>query len=144
MEFDADRYEARVAGSKIFETTSANITFFNYAMEVIYQDLYTTWENHQYLVDNLSEAIIDKARRFPNETQEELREHIYNRETGIFDTHPCDSERIESAMREDSPGVFAVELPASSLFSNFTGSAKQTTQRHYRDDLGLCVTFSVA
>ena len=139
MEFDADRYEARVAGSKIFETTSVNITFFNYAMETLYQDLYTTWENHQYLVDNLSEAIIDKTRQFTNKTQEEIREHIYNSETGIFDTHPCDSERIESAMREDSPGVFVVELPASSLFSNFTSSAKQTTQRHYRDELGLCV-----
>jgi hypothetical protein len=59
--------------------------------------------------------------------------------TGIFDTHPSDGDRIRKARRAGEPGVFHLDYPATVLFSNFEIVAKQVTQVHYADDLGLRV-----
>ena len=137
MEFDADRYEARMIGSQAFAGTTTTITKLNVAMSALHQDLHSTWENHRYLVDNLAEAVVDKARNLPTEALEQIRDHVEGGETGIFDTHPCNRERIDNAERENSPGIFKVELPASMLFNRFAMWAKQATLKYYKDELGL-------
>lgn len=139
MEFDADRYEIRVAGSDEFEVSTTQIAMLAYAMETMYSDLYSTWEQHEYLVDNLAESVMDKCRRLPKDIKDEISLDIQNSETQIFDTHPSDKERIDSAQHEASPGVFTLNLPASCLFSDFNTLAKRTTLKHYRDDLELHV-----
>ncbi len=139
MEFDADRYEARIAGSEQFEPTSGQIQLLNASLNTLYDDLYETWQNNQYLVDNVAEANLEKLRRFPTEARQEILEYSLARETGFFDTHPCDHERIENAEREHAPGAYLVALPASSLFKDYNTLARKVTLRHYRTDLGIFV-----
>lgn len=57
--------------------------------------------------------------------------------TGLFDTHPCDADRIQRARQAAEPGLFQLEAPASILFANFEVLCKQVTQLHYEDDLSL-------
>jgi hypothetical protein len=55
----------------------------------------------------------------------------------LLDTHPSNGDRIRRARQAGDPGVFALEGPATALFSHFDIPARQVTLLHYQEDLGL-------
>ena len=69
----------------------------------------------------------------PEEVQDSVIHSIQESTTQWFDTHPADSDRITNALREETEGVFQVELPSSILFSDFESQAKATTWEFYRE-----------
>jgi len=75
--------------------------------------------------------------KLPPATRERLQDTLGLARTRLFDTHPSDGDRIRRARLADAPGVFNLDLPASSLFSHFDIVCKQVTHLHYADDLGL-------
>jgi Zn-dependent protease with chaperone function len=130
MEFDADRIEARVAGSDVFESIHRRLALLSVASQDARADLEAFYREGR-LGDNLPMLIMANARQMPKELRAHLDKTINESTTGLFDTHPADKDRIANARREDAPGIFHVELPASLLFSNFTAMAKGVTWDFY-------------
>jgi Zn-dependent protease with chaperone function len=135
MEFDADRYEARVAGSETFEATCRRLMLLNVGWQGAQSDL-SDFYHEGRLVDNLPRLILVNIDQFPPELRQKLDALISESKTGLFDDHPADSERIASAKAEQTPGVFQSELPATVLFQDFDACAKNVSWDLYCEVLG--------
>lgn len=135
MEFDADRYEARVAGSETFEATCRRLLLLNVGWQGAQSDL-SDFYHEGRLVDNLPRLILVNIEQFPAELRQKLDAIISESKTGLFDDHPADSERIASARAEQAPGVFHSDLPATVLFQDFDACAKNVSWDMYCEVLG--------
>lgn len=137
MEFDADRYEARLAGSDQFGNTAMQLKLLAVAYDEVFDDLYHTWQQHGQLVDNLPAAVADKQGGLSQDIHDQLEQQIQEGETGTYDSHPCDRERISSARQEQADGIFHLEAPATTLFRDFDTAAQRVTLHHYQETLEL-------
>lgn len=116
MEFDADRYEARLAGSDTFAKTYFRM------LELTVGIAHFSRAQH---MANLSSNPLRDAVSYCDDLPDELRSilrHGMSQENGQwFDSHPPASQRIENAMKEKTPGIFKSDLPAEVVFQNFDG-----------------------
>lgn len=135
MEFDADRYEARVAGSKSFEQTCEAITNFGVAAQAAFSDVQNSWQERR-LPDDLPALIGNRERDMPHDIRTSIHKARLDRKTGLFDTHPADRDRIASARAEKCEGIFQIEAPARELFTDFPELSKLATLFWYQEALG--------
>jgi Zn-dependent protease with chaperone function len=135
MEFDADRHEARLAGSDNFESTSRRIVALSIANQGAESDLNDFYREGR-LGDDFPRLIVHNVNQFTPETYQKIGKLTDEAKTGWFDTHPCDRDRIASARREGAPGIFHVELPATALFRDFDDTSRGVTLTFYRNALG--------
>lgn len=135
MEFDADRYETRLAGSETFEATCRRLLVLNVATQGAHVDLGRFFKEGR-LGDNLPKLMLHNVDQIPAEVLAKLNTAIDESKTGLFDTHPADQERIASARRENAAGVFHADQPASVLFADFTGLSINVTLDFYRAIFG--------
>jgi Zn-dependent protease with chaperone function len=136
MEYDADRHEARLAGSDTFESTVHRLRELGLAQQGAMSDLQNAMRENQLADDfaALTIANVDYFKRRP-EVLESISKASLESKTGWFDTHPADGDRVTSARAERAPGVFRLDAPASELFSNFAKTSKALTVRWYREVL---------
>lgn len=135
MEFDADRYEARLAGSDAFESTARRLVELNVATQGAQADLGTFYQEGR-LADNLPRLILANVEQIPAEIRAKVNRMVDESTTGLLDTHPADKDRIASARREDAPGIFHLDRPASVLFRDFDALSKNVTWDFYRAIFG--------
>jgi hypothetical protein len=135
MEYDADRYEARMVGADVFAETMTRLGELGLASQGAYADLATSW-NDRRLPNDLPRLILANVPQIPAEVREAFRAANLQRKTGTFDTHPADKDRIAHARREGSEGILRIGGPATDLFSNFDGLSHASTFDHYRNLLG--------
>lgn len=133
MEFDADRYETRLAGSEAFTQTVHELQRLGVATQAAYGDLREFYREGQ-LGDDLPRLIVSKTQKIPPELEKQLQESIKESETGWLDTHPSDRDRIANAERENTSGIFNIEMPATVLFEDFEAQSKATTWEFYRGE----------
>jgi Zn-dependent protease with chaperone function len=136
MEYDADSYEAKLAGSDAFESTASRLRVLAVATQTAYDDVRQSWASSR-LPENLPLLINHKASSLPAEIQQKLSTSAKSEKTGWFDTHPCDSDRIRAAHRLNEPGVFRLTEPGTGLFSDFAELSKRVTRHHYEKQLEL-------
>jgi Zn-dependent protease with chaperone function len=139
MEYDADRHEARLAGSQAFEDTARRLQVLNAAASITFTEIGKAWEDGK-LPDNFPAVMAARADEAPPAVLEAVEKQIAERRTRFFDSHPCDAARIRRAARENTEGVFRGDGPASALFANFDGLCKSLTLDHYRTVIGPNVT----
>jgi len=137
MEYDADSYEIKLAGSAVFESTARRLAVISKALEQTYKEMRVKWNLSRHLPDNFPAYLAHRDAATPPAIREQIQDTLGLATTGVFDSHPSDGDRIRQARRADEPGVFHLDLPATVLFSNFEAAAKQVTQLHYADDLGI-------
>ncbi len=137
MEYDADSYEIKLAGSAAFETTAQRLAILNEALGRSYKHMRAAWNINRKLPDNFPTYLVHEELKTPPALRQRIQDTLGLSKTGLFDTHPSNGDRIRQARRADQPGVFHLDLPATVLFSNFHIAARQVTQLHYSDDLGL-------
>ncbi len=135
MEFDADRYEARVSGSSEFGRTSERVAMLSIGSQAAFSSLTDAWRERR-LCDDLPMLISLRETEMPQNVRDEVRKMVNQRKTGLFDTHPADSDRIRSAVKENDPGIFHVSAPATALFADFGELAKDATMLFYMQVLG--------
>jgi formylglycine-generating enzyme required for sulfatase activity len=135
MEFDADRYEAQLAGSKAVVPTFRQLAVLNVATQGAYSDLATFYRDGR-LGDNLPELIIANIKQIPAEIFAKIDFQIETAETGLFDTHPADRDRIAQVRRENAPGIFGAECPAKAVFADFESLSKEVTWGIYQETFG--------
>ena len=139
MEFDADRYETRLVGGDVFESTARDLGKVGIAYQAALGSLRQYYSEGK-LSDDLPALIEHNLQELPEEVKVKLAENIAEGKTGWFDTHPCDKDRIASAHRENMDGVFAVEGPAAEFFCNYHKLCQDVTWDFYQASLGGQVT----
>ena len=130
MEYDADSYESKVAGSAAFESTASRLRVLNVASQVAMEDVRLSWAGNQ-LPENLPLLIQHKSASLPADIHRKLQEAEARTKTGWLDTHPCDSDRILAARALNEPGVFRLERPATELFADFAATSRDVTRHEY-------------
>ncbi|MEN9678219.1 MAG: Protease HtpX [Verrucomicrobiota bacterium] len=136
MEYDADSYEAKLAGSDAFESTAARLRVLNVATQVAYDDLRQCWAGNR-LPENFPLLIEHKAESLSAEVHQKISASKVSEKTAWFDTHPCDADRIREAGRLGEPGIFNRAEPAALLFSDFAELSRKVTRHHYETQLEL-------
>lgn len=135
MEFDADRYEAHLAGGEVFAETARRLPLLGVGVQFAQGDLEDSL-NDDRLVDDFVALALENENNLPEEVREEVRKHVEEETTGLLDTHPASAERIASVLRLDAPGLFTFEGPASELFADFGTLSRSATRDYYAAVLG--------
>lgn len=135
MEFDADRHEVRFSGSSVIEPTTRRLHELMVAHEMAQGDLAQAYQDGR-LADDLIQLISLNADDLPDDIEQQIDKSLNEGSTGWLDTHPCDRERIASGERENAPGVFHLEVPATALFANMQDVSRRATSNMYRTILG--------
>ena len=135
MEFHADAHEARLVGSKTFESTTRQLGRLDVAYQAATSDV-QRFAGGGRLADNLPRLMLARAGAMRPAVLEALDTHLSTVKTGWFDSHPAPSARIRRAKREADSGVFADARPAAELFSNFAELARGVTWDMYRGVFG--------
>ncbi|MCI0356914.1 MAG: M48 family metalloprotease [Planctomycetaceae bacterium] len=138
MEFDADRYETRLAGSQTFAETCRRLRLLGLAWQKTQHDMGEHYSEGR-LADNLPKLLLANARQLPADAHKFLAELIDKSSTSWFDSHPADKDRIAAAAAEQAPGAFRSQLPASILFDNFDAAGKNVTWDFYCAAFGQMV-----
>lgn len=139
MEYDADAYEAKVAGSKVFAKTSRQFNVFGASGQIAFNEIGDSWQNGR-LADNYPRYVVERSKDLPTETKDHIEFISTQRKTGFFDTHPADTDRIVAAEALGEPGVFRYEGEAAELFSDFDALCVKATRYLYEKDIGLKIT----
>jgi Zn-dependent protease with chaperone function len=137
MEYDADSYEIKLAGSEAFETTTRRMHLFGKALDLAYKNMRVSWNLNRNLPENFPAYLLQTEANLPPGQRQQLEDTMGLAPTGWFDSHPSKGDRIRRARQAAEAGVFHLEGPASSLFTAFEIPAKQVTLLHYTDDLGI-------
>lgn len=138
MEFDADRYEARVSGSDTFETTARQLIILGYAASWAESDQRDFWQEDQ-LCANYSALTLAQIPEM--EARDgmiaDITEGLNERKTSWVSTHPADGLRIDNAQREQTTGVFQIDGATAQVFDDFDGLCQRVTQHVYAVEWGI-------
>ena len=136
MEYDADRYEVKFAGTGVFRKTSRRLSHLTAGAARALRLLQQTWQE-QKLARDLpmltrvqTEALSDRVRKMIDDEMALAR-------TGLFATHPAEVDRQRAAEAIDDDGFFELEDPATVLFRDFEELCERCTARYYLTHWGL-------
>lgn len=137
MEYDADHYEIKLAGTEAFETTTRRMHVLNHLLKPTYDSMGVSWKNGRELPNDLPALLLKFDRALPTGKRTQLEDTLGLTKTGVFDTHPSAGDRIRCARQMNEPGIFHLDAPATILFENFEIISSQVTQVHYSDSMGI-------
>lgn len=132
MEFDADRYEALVAGSDCFRVTARNLRGLAQAFGEVNQANIAAWGDGR-LLRNIPEAVALQFASYDKRTLVALEQSMREETTRYWDSHPADLDRIENAERHNCPGVYLDERPAAGLLRGFNAACERVTSAFYSE-----------
>lgn len=135
MEYDADKYTARVVGKHMIENSFKQLMLISTANNLAQHHLANSWEEKK-LANNYPEFVMSCFSEISEEHKKAIIDHMYNAKTGFFNTHPSDKNRFENVNKETATPVFELELPSTQLFSNYNETAAEVALKYYRDVLG--------
>lgn len=133
MEFDADRYEAIVAGSDAFAPTAMRLRGLTQALRQVDQLNRKAWREGR-LVDDLPATVAQRLAQWRAEDWRLIEEQLQADDaTRYWDSHPADQARIASAEALRAAGLFRDERPAALLFADFPALCRRVTEHFYRE-----------
>ncbi|HTI73051.1 MAG TPA: M48 family metallopeptidase [Candidatus Limnocylindria bacterium] len=136
MEFDADNYAAKVAGSEQAAGMLDQAFSLNVASQLAYQNLNRLWRERK-LVDDFCALVVSERERIPAEARERMKASALEAKTGAFSTHPSDAERMDAIKKLAEPGIFVLDAPAACLFRDFPALCRAATKYHYEEENNL-------
>lgn len=139
MEFDADGYECRVAGSATFGSTGDRLRALSVATKMAFSDLNDAWRERR-LCDDLPALICAREQSMPAEVRQTIRKQADERKTKWFDSHPSDSARRAAAEARNEPGLFKIDAPARVLFGDFAALCRIASMTFYKTQIGEAFT----
>ena len=140
MEYDADAYEIKVAGSDCFEQTTRKLATLGAAWNETQKHLAASWKHNKTLPDNLPALIRHAHQRLSPPVLQKIDDSLGLHRTGLFDSHPAPADRIRQARKANDPGIFHDARPATSLFASFEHPSRFVTLLHYTDDIGIPIS----
>ncbi len=135
MEYDADRYQAKLTGSDFFEETSLALYITSCANNKALDDIGESWSQKKLCNDiaSLSKYICSKM---PDGMKKAIKNNVLESSVGLFATHPSTPNRIERAVSYEEPGIFSDSRPAHILLSNIQKVSQYLTKKYYQNALG--------
>lgn len=135
MEYDADRYEAQIAGTDQFEKTSSHLAFLGAGFQESMHWVTTSWHHHK-LPDDFSYLVAQCEQDMKEEDRIQMMKTLRGNKGSLWDTHPTDADRIQHVNRSPVEGIFTLEAPCSILFDDFTRLSRTCTKEYYSSALG--------
>jgi Zn-dependent protease with chaperone function len=139
MEYNADRCQVRVVGFRSMASTLRRLRELGFAHQISFRDI-AAFYGEGRLPDDIIALSLANVSFITPKVKTELRRMMTEEVTGLFDSHPSDRDRIQSAIEDGSLGIFRPgplvgDLPASVLFGHFREISKVITEQYYRDAL---------
>ncbi|MBL8227885.1 MAG: M48 family metalloprotease [Bryobacterales bacterium] len=135
MEYDADHYEATLAGADTFEETTYALPRLALASEHGWSQVNQGWQSRR-LSDDFPQLVVAHFESMGEETTAALRAHTAAEQTQRFASHPSAGDRIANVRKRNPPGAVRLEGPATRLFRDFPDLCKRVTVHHYESVLG--------
>jgi Zn-dependent protease with chaperone function len=136
MEYDADRYEARMVGGATFGATMTQLQVLNVASNGALSDLQTSWQERR-MPDNYPNLVLANVPQIPAKIMADFQQKTDEGKTGWLDLYPCDKDRIaHAAAEEPGEGIFRLEGPATDVFRNCDELARVESLALYQSWLG--------
>ncbi|HXK05283.1 MAG TPA: M48 family metalloprotease [Verrucomicrobiae bacterium] len=136
MELEADRCQARVAGTGAFVSTALEINLLALAAQRAIVELSRMKRNGR-LVDNYPGLIAAVRERYSKQFVQRVQSGLEARRTGWFGAHPSDNNRIALAREENCPGIVTAGLPSAMLFADYDALCRQVTLEFYDQEFCL-------
>jgi Zn-dependent protease with chaperone function len=136
MEYDADRYETRLTGAESFAATDRKLLSLGLVSEMAFGMVLQSWVRTGRLPDDFSALIHGLADSVAQRERRKIEKNLKKIKTGFFDTHPAYADRLASVRRENAPGVFHLDGPATRLFKDFPQMSRAVTLHFYREAFG--------
>lgn len=136
MEFDADRYEIQLAGSRDFASTFQKLAELNEAAPITMEECRRMYLKDKHVPNNFPALLADYSKRLPPETRDAIRESLARESAGLFSTHPSTRSRVAAAEAQNQPGLYTDDSSARQLFGDFTGACVKASYGHWRGILG--------
>lgn len=116
QEFDADRYEAQVAGSGQFARTFERLCELQVGFEIA---LLTLMRGEMLHDTGLGFAgqVVYQADELSDRDRRRVSKLMSPQKAKWFDSHPSPTERIAAVARHPQPGIFQLEGPAICLLN---------------------------
>lgn len=137
MEYDADGYEIRLAGSAAFAATIRRLAVLRAALVQANKEAAAMWHLGRHLPDNFPAYLLYHESRMPLALRQAEAAKDERAKTKAFDSHPSDGDRLRRARETNDPGIFGEEQPATALFAHYGLLAKEVSYVHYVEELGL-------
>ncbi len=118
MEYDADLHECRFSGSDTFESTAQKLRLMSIAFHQALDDQNGFFLDGK-LCNDLPGLMLSNLEALDPELKEEILKSAASEKTEWLASHPSDRDRIAAARKENAPGVFRREEPASNLFVHY-------------------------
>jgi Zn-dependent protease with chaperone function len=136
MEYDADYYEAALAGTDTFNETARELRRLSAAGQVAMEELGQLWHSRQ-LFDDFPAYVALRRTQFTYEEIGKIDGAAIKERAGWFDTHPTEVERGTRVRALKLPGLFRGDAPATALFQDFAALSREATLHFYREQLQL-------
>ncbi len=131
MEFDADRYEISLVGSDAYQKTAEAMRMLAAGHQVAVTDLSLAFDSDKK-IDDLPRLAAMKAAAFSDKDRRSIMAQVEEVNTSVFDTHPCDKERIRKAVEANAEPRFVHNGPAEKLLRERDRLSKLVTLQWYR------------
>jgi len=137
MEFHADCCEARIVGTRTFCETIWQSRQLSVAHQMSFRDI-QDFHREGRLPDNVIALSIANLSLITPRVRRQLRHLMLEKQTGQFESHPSDRDRIDAVKAEGANGSFRknmvpADLSASVLFDQFDELSKSVTLQFYHD-----------
>lgn len=136
MEYNADACEAGFSGSRQFARTCREMTMLNIGNSHAMKIAQMAWRENR-LPKSLPQLAHQRTLSLSQEEQQAAWANVLETKTSLAATHPSDASRIEAASALNLRGIFASDLPATVLFTNYESLCEECSVRFYRHQVGL-------
>jgi Zn-dependent protease with chaperone function len=137
MEYDADLYQCAVAGSDAFAGTTRRVHELSLARQVVEADLRRGWVEDHRLPDDLPALVAHRFDAGMPVFRKAVDVAMGDRASRVMDTHPATADRVDRARLWAAPGVFRMDVAASTLFEDFPSRCREVTRLYYERRLGV-------
>ena len=121
QEYDADRYQAELAGSDMVRDTLRRLIELNLGQERILKrglsNLVAVLESEEG-VGHFAAEVVAAADLAREKSVKQIERALVTR-TGWFDTHPGNLVRLAAVEKQPKPGIFHLRMPAYVLYRAF-------------------------
>jgi len=135
MEYDADRYEVRLAGFSAFDGSMRELFALHVALDMAMGDLQEQWKEKR-LADNFPWLVVLNRRDGVRQIAPQLEQFLQREPEELFSTHPTARQRTARALKEKGVGIFSSDLPATALFFDCDALARQVSLAFYQQMVG--------
>ena len=140
MEYDADRYAIRLAGSKAFTNSMNRVERFGVAHSITIMNLQMLFFRGGALIDNIPRFMMHIAKTMPATKVQEIAKDMEARRQRLMDSHPPTVERIKVAKQLAEPGIVNLPRPAMDLVDHWVGLCENITLDFYCEVTGHKIT----